>query len=114
MFYKREKGTINPSVQQDNPPVTHQRCLDAHALGGRERVREVLALVVPQTVVGHAVRQVRVEEGAEGQAIVPRRTKVRDVHVPVADQLVLAPLQQGIPLRASIHHERVQRVLSLT
>ena len=42
--------------------------------------------------------QVRVEQSTEGKAIVPTAAEVRDVNVPVAACLVLAPLEQSISL----------------
>lgn len=93
---------------------THQRRADAHALRRREGDAEVAALVVrAQRVVRHPVGQVRVQDGAQRQAVVPRRTEVGDVDVPVADRLVLAPLQQRVALAAAVLHQRVQRILAL-
>lgn len=93
---------------------THQRCANADVLGRRERNAKVAALVVrPQCVVRHPIGQVRVQDGAQRQAVVPRRTEVGDVDVPVADRLVLAPLQQGVPFAAAVLHQRVQRILAL-
>lgn len=54
------------------------------------------------------------EEGTEGQTIVPGGAEVGDFHIPVPDQLILTPLEQCIPFGASVYDQRVQRVLSFT
>jgi len=53
-----------------------------------------------------------VQDRTEGQAIVPRGTEVGDVNVAIAHCLVLAPLQQGVALGASILGQHVQRILA--
>lgn len=90
---------------------------DADGLCGREGHGEVGALVVRRQLrVRHArLAQVRVQQRAQRQPVVPRRAEVRDVDVVVAERLLLAPLEQRVPLGAAVLHlQCIQGVFSFT
>ena len=57
------------------------------------------------------LRDVGVEDGAEGEAVIPAGGEVGDVDLRVADGLVLAPLEQGVALRAAPLGQHRQGVL---
>jgi hypothetical protein len=93
---------------------TYQGGRYADALGSRKGQGEVALLLRGcERVVGYLVGQVSVQYGAKGEAVVPRAAEVGDVYVPVADGLVLAPLEQGVTSRASVLHEAAERILAL-
>ena len=54
---------------------------------------------------------VSVEDGTEGQAIVPAGGEIGDVHLGVAEGLALAPLEEGVALGASSLGQGSERVL---
>lgn len=94
---------------------THQRRLNAHAFCRRKGNAKITSLVVrPQRIVRNAVGQIRVHDGTKRQTIVPRRTKVGDVDVPVANRFILAPLKQSVALRTTILDQRIQWVFSFS
>lgn len=94
-----------------------QRGGNADGFSGRAGHAEVGALVVrAQRRVRHArLAQVRVQQRAQRHAVVPRRTEISNVDVTVSSGLLLAPLEERVPLRAAVLHlQSVQRVLAFT
>ncbi len=79
--------------------------LDAERLGELKRRQEVALRVgpAPQLLVVDAVRQERVHEGAEGEAVVPAAAEVFDVDALVVADALLAPFHQRVPLAHSVH-----------
>lgn len=64
---------------------------------------EISSLVLAvQLLIGNMGREVCVENCTESQAIIPAAAEVCDVNILVALCFLLAPLQQGVPLGASI------------
>lgn len=50
-------------------------------------------------------------EGAQCQAVVPRAREIGDVNALVAARFSLAPLEERVAFRATVPHQRPQRVL---
>lgn len=76
----------------------------AHRLGGLKGEREVASLILrPERLkVAHHLGEVGVEDGAEGEAVVPAAAKVGNVNGGVVGGLRFAPLEQGVPLGAAV------------
>ena len=85
----------------------------AHRLGGLKGEREVASLLFSSQglKVAHHLGEVGVEDGAEGEPIVPAAAKVGNVNGGVVGRLRFAPLEQGVPLGAAVGaHQGGKRV----
>lgn len=88
----------------------------AHRLGGLKGEGEVPSLILrPQRLkVAHHLGEVGVEDGAEGEPVVPAAAKVGNVNGGVVGRLRFAPLEEGVPLGAAVGaDQRRQRVALL-
>ena len=107
-------------VGHDLLPV---RALNGHHLGEIEHVLnthrfrrlegdcEVSAFLAGlERGVGDLVRDVGVEESAEGHPVVPGAAEVGNVHVHVAGGFGLAPLEQGVALGAAVFDKSGERI----
>jgi hypothetical protein len=82
--------------------VDVERGGNARPLGHLEGESEVTPLVRgTQLAEGHPVRQVGVQEGAQGEPVVPAAREVGDLDLRVARCLRLAPFEQRVPLGAA-------------
>lgn len=91
---------------------TYQLVGDAHRLCRWYCNLEVLSLVLRwEEFIIDFLRKVSVQDGTQGQAIIPTGAEIGYVDVGVADRLVLAPLEEGVPLGASVLGKGGQWVL---
>jgi len=92
--------------------VRVQKGRNADGFGSLKGQREIpLLIFVVETVVGNKIRQVGVQNGAEGETVVPAAAEIRYVDSLVSQGLILAPLQQGVALGSSPSGQGAQRVL---
>lgn len=76
---------------------------DANALSRLEGQGEVPSLILAvQFLIWNVGWKVRMQEGTEGQPIVPAAAEVCNVNILVAFCFLLTPLQQSVPLGPSI------------
>lgn len=91
---------------------TYQGSWNSNTFSCRKSQAKIAPLVVgTHLVVRNSVRQIRVHDRAQREAIVPGRAKVGYINVSIADSLVLTPLKQGVAFGATVLDERVQRIL---